>query len=499
MIFYKNLKKHKKTQEKNLVFSIFGDGVVSNEDDALAKPNACKDSFNLRFSDGALKTGLGFRDFQVPASTDDLQTCHTFDFAEKLDEIDGLWMDRWYNTNVERYVYTLLMIDSSQQIWGVPIVDQYEGMIWSKSTKLSSYPTFQCQYRINNTDSCLFFSKEGMLCMAATEEGIFDNVPALISGVVHYDKFFGITNTNRNTLIYTTNLNLKTWSSSESSAIEFLDNRGSFNKLVAFNDYVYLFREYGITKISIYTTKDNFSFTHLFTSSSKIYENSVCVCGDKVFFMTRDGLYAFNGNSVDKIAGQYDKYFKNLDNTNCSAVCLNGKYYIATKCDFGDGQNVGCEAKTSWTNNALFEVDIENFETNVYRGVDIRKVLTIDNPYMSKLVACFYNDYKTHVGELVTIGKTFGVSTQKERKSFKTDLGFKSKRKKIKEIVLNTKYACQMEIISDEETKTYSFTGDEKEQRLPVCCYGKDFQFVFKTNNENCYISKPMLIFDVVS
>ena len=56
-----------------------------------------------------------------------------------------------------------------------------------------------------------------------------------------------------------------------------------------------------------------------------------------------------------------------------------------------------------------------------------------------------------------------------------------------------------MEIISDEETKTYSFTGDEKEQRLPVCCYGKDFQFVFKTNNENCYISKPMLIFDVVS
>ena len=190
---------------------------------------------------------------------------------------------------------------------------------------------------------------------------------------------------------------------------------------------------------------------------------------------------------------------KNLDNTNCSAACLNGKYYIATKCDFGDGQNVGCEAKTSWTNNALFEVDIENFETNVYRGVDIRKVLTIDNPYMSKLVACFYNDYKTHVGELVTIGKTFGVSTQKEWKSFKTDLGFKSKRKKIKEIVLNTKYACQIEIISDEETKTYSFTGDEKEQRLPVCCYGKDFQFVFKTNNENCYISKPMLIFDVVS
>lgn len=64
MIFYKNLKKHKKTQEKNLVFSIFGDGVVSNEDDALAKPNACKDSFNLRFSDGALKRDLDLEIFK---------------------------------------------------------------------------------------------------------------------------------------------------------------------------------------------------------------------------------------------------------------------------------------------------------------------------------------------------------------------------------------------------------------------------------------------------
>lgn len=499
MIFYKNLKKHKKTEEKNLVFSIFANGLVSNQDDLVAKPNECKNFYNLTFCDGALKTGLGFKNFQVPASASDLETCHGFDFSSKMTAIKGIWMDRWYSTDTESYSYQLLMIDTDFVIYGVPLIDPYNGIVWSKSNKLSSYPTYFCLYRVDNEDASLFFSNEGMAYLAAYSEGIYDNVPAMISCVVHYDKFFGITNTNRNTLVYTSNLDITTWTDDESSTIEFLDSRGSFTKLVAFNDYVYLFREYGITKISIYTSKDDFSFTHLYTSSSKIYENSVCVCGDKVLFMTRDGLYSFNGSSVSKECEDYDKYFKNLDNTNCSSACLDGKYYLATKCNFDDGSLVGCESATSFVNNVLFEIDIENFELNLYRGIDILKVLAVDCPYMSKLCACFNNSYTLQVGELSFCGSTFGTSNEKSWQSFTTDLGYRAKRKKIKEIVLNTKFACDVEISSDEETKTFAFAGSEKEQRLPVSVYGKNFSFSFKTNAEQCEISKPMIVFDVVA
>lgn len=498
MIFYKNLKSHKKTKEKNLVFSIFANGVVSNEDDLVSKPNECKTFYNLSLVDGALKTGLGFKDFVVPATLEQPEVTHGFNFAEKIDEIQGVWLNRWYNTNIESFVYQILMTDSSNVVWGVPLIDAYEGFVWQISTKMQSTPTSYSRYRIANEDSALFFSADGMLYLAATAEGIYDNVPALISSVVHYDNFFGITNTNRNTLVYTTNLNLKTWSDEESSTIEFLDNRGSFTKLIAFNDYVYLFRENGITKISIYSSKNDFSFTHLYTSSSKIYENSVCVCGDKVFFMARDGLYTFNGNSVDKIMENCDKYFKNLDNSNCCCACLNGKYYLATNCDFNDGNSIGCES-SDYVNNVLFEIDIETLALNMLRGVDIRMLLSIDNPFMNKLCACFYNDYKQRVGELTDDGKVFENSQGKLWKSFYTDLDYKFKRKKIKEIIINTLYDCQVEIKSDEETKTFNFVGSEKEQRLPVCVYGKNFQFTFKTDSQNCEISKPMIVFDVVS
>ena len=498
MIFYKNIKKHKKTEEKDVVFSIFANGVVSNQDDLISKPNECKQFYNLSISDGALKTGLGFHDLQVPASTSDLETLHGFNFGEKIDEITNIWSDRWYNTDYETYIYNLLMMDSNYVIWGITLIDEDNGFVYERYSYLDYPPIYQCSYRIENTDCTLFFTKGGMLFLAAYQDKFCEEVPPLISSVVHYDNFFGITNTNRNTLIYTKNLDLTKWSDEENSTVEFLDNRGAFTKLVGFNDYVYLFRENGITKLSIYTNKDDFSFTHLYTSSSKIFENSVCVCGDKIFFVTRDGLYSFNGTSVNKVAVNLDKYFKNCDNTNCSSACLNGKYYFATKCHFDDGASIGCES-ASHVNNVLFEVDIETFDLNVLRGVDIRKLLAIDNPYMSKLCACFYNNFKQHIGELDFSGKIFTGINQKSWQSFETDLEFRFKRKRVKEIILETLYDCQVEIKSDEETKTFSFSGSEKQQRLPVCVYGKVFQFSFKTNTECCKICKPMIVFDVIS
>ena len=145
------------------------------------------------------------------------------------------------------------------------------------------------------------------------------------------------------------------------------------------------------------------------------------------------------------------------------------------------------------------EIDIETFEVNVLRGVDIKTLLAVDNGFMSKLCACFYNDYKNRLAELTCDGRIFGEVSDKEWKSFSTDLGYKSKRKKIKEIVLNTAYDIDVVITSDEEEKIFTFSGMPQEQRLSVCVYGKNFQFKFKSKEQNCDVKKPMIVFDVVS
>lgn len=499
MIFYKNLKKHKKTTEKNITFSVFGDGVISNEDDLISKPNECKYFHNFQVNDGALKTGLGFKDIEVPASEDDLETLHTYNLSlANLTEIKSLDSFRFKDIEDDRFYYHLNAVGQDDKIYICPLIDELGFPIAKSDVQLTGLVS-SCPYRLQDFDCILYFVDAGMVYSSAYNTVVCSNVPTLLSCVVHYDKFFGITNTNRNELIYQSNLNLIEYEEDDNSVIEFLDQRGSFNKLVAFNDYVYLFREYGITRISEYSTKDDFSFTHYYTSSSKIYENSICVCGDKVYFMSRDGLHTFNGTSVNKICEEYDSYFKNLDNTNCTSCCCDGKYYLATRCKFDDDLTLGCETEQNFKNNVLFEIDIETGKVEMLRGVDIKKIIAVDIPFFSKVVACFNGSNCGHIGELTHNGKIFNSVTNKVWKSFNTDFGYKGKEKRIKEIILTTTNPCEVEIISNDESKTYSFEGKDYEQRISANVVGKNFQIVFKTDEAESHISKPMIVFDVIS
>ena len=63
---------------------------------------------------------------------------------------------------------------------------------------------------------------------------------------------------------------------------------------------------------------------------------------------------------------------------------------------------------------------------------------------------------------------------------------------------MTTASAIEVEIKSDEETKTFKFSGSAKQQRMSVSVLGKIFQFSFKTDEENCDIKKPVVVFDVV-
>ncbi len=499
LIFYKNLKKHKKTNEKNITFSIFKNGVISNEDDLISNPNECKTFYNYTLIDGALKTGLGFKDVEVPESEDDLEDVHSFDMTEwNITEIQALDTFRYKHIQDDRFYYHMNIVDQNGYLYICSVIDEV-GYPIPKSDIGFNNIVSTCQYRLDDYDCILYFLPSGMISSSGYETEKYENVPPLLSVAVHYDKFFGITDTNRNELIYQDNLDLTTYDGADNKVIEFLDQRGAFNKLVTFNDYIYLFREYGITRISEYTASGDFSFNHLYSSTSKIYENSVSVCGDVIFFVTRDGLYSFNGSSVKKICEDYDIYFKNLDNTHCSACSLDGKYYLATRCKFDDGLSLGSENETLFKNNVLFEVDIETNSVDILRGIDIKKIVALDVPYFSKVIAIFNGENKGHLGELTHNGKIFNNVNQKFWCSFKTDLNYKGKMKRVKEIILNTETDCEVVIESDLETKTYTFEGSEKEQRSFCNVCGRNFQISFKTNSANCHISKPMIVFDVIS
>ena len=131
------------------------------------------------------------------------------------------------------------------------------------------------------------------------------------------------------------------------------------NRVVSFNDYVYVFRDFGVARVSAYGDQTNFSVSQLFISSAKIYGNSVCVCGDRIMFLSRDGIMSFDGYTTQKLNLGIESLLINVTNENCSSLYYNGKYYLALKLNFDDGEQIGCESyNEGYINNAIIEVDL---------------------------------------------------------------------------------------------------------------------------------------------
>ena len=488
MIFYKNLKPHKDVKNKTLVFSLFDEG-VKTKDDSVSKPNLCKKVFNFDFQSGALLPGLGIRELQIPTNISTMAGMHPIVISSFTPT--NLIQDRWYNADNGTYHQKIMIVGDDHCVYAVPIPDIFDGVPGLLANRLTSQPSCVCNYRIGDEDGTLYFAKNGALFLSYNQNLLFTDVPEMVSCVVHYNRFFGILKNERNKLIYTTKTNLQQWTTGEQTqVVEFLDDKGLFTKLVKFNDYVYLFMEYGITKISVYSASNDFSYTHLYLSSTRIFENSIQVCGDKIVFATNEGLYAFNGNSVTKILSDYDVYFKDLENKNCTSASFDGKYYLASK--------LKSEDDGICTNNVLFEIDINAKNVNICKGVDIKKMAVLQTDVMRGVLVLFNDLNSLKIGEITHDGNLFSDSLKKSWTSFETDLGQEAKRKHIKKIFLQTSTECKVKIKSDEDEKEYDFSGDSKIQELPVNICGNLFQFIFETESENCKICKPVIGFDVL-
>lgn len=267
--------------------------------------------------------------------------------------------------------------------------------------------------------------------------------------------------------------------------LDFSDERGDLNKLISFDDYLYIFRDYGITKLSIYSSDSEFSINHQYMSDSYIYPNSIAQSGDNVYFLERTGLKVFNGSSVNDVEIECIELIKACDQSKCWATSFNGKYYLACRCDFQDDKQIGCEGYTSgYINNALIVYDYQTEHIDIVRGVDINQVLALNNPLKAKLVACFNNQYKGKIGQLTRDGKLFGNALENLWQSTKNDLGYHGQKKRIKNITIKSLSDALLTIESESMARTYNITGKQNIQKIRTNVIGNEFSVKIEAQGE---------------
>ena len=335
---------------------------------------------------------------KFPQSTTDKNEKELNITSAGITNIQGITYFEQYSKSLGVTVHRLLVYADDKKVYINQLVDDMYDLFWLYSLTFDSAPQILC-YKHDDEDYMLLTSDNLMkVWRAGYSPYTIENVPIVTSMCACDGYIFCTIKDPAFKIWYTKEFDAEKVGnvSNVSNYISLEDDLGDAKKIVTFNEQVFVFREYGITKIEM--VKKEVFVSQIYLSNTRIHINTVNICGNNILFLTNDGIYSFNGVKVNKIELDLIDQL----NINCEkavASSLADKYYIALKVDFGDNKTVLGEE--DGLNNVLLIVDINDFSYQLIRGVDIKQMLPVKNEYFEKMLVIFNTGPIDKIGEIV--------------------------------------------------------------------------------------------------
>lgn len=447
-------------------------------------------AYNFDISDGALKDGLGIENL------DKAYLQKQSDLVYPPGEVLRAWQYYRYDFDLQRRDDKLIIYMSDGYLYYVGLFDQSVNFTKIENSLFSSPPNF-LNYRLNGQDVLIATSPEDeMLVFDGQQAHRVLDAPKITSMSIHYERLFATSSGESNQIWFSKELDPINWDINLESAgfIEMNDQRGALLEVMSFLDYVYVFREFGITRISAYADQTQFFVSHLFTSSGRICKNTVALCGDRVIFLTSSGLYAFDGLQTHKILDAITGGIRDLESAR--AVFYNGKYYLACKYDFGDNQKLHCE-NSDFVLNAIIEYDIIKKSYVVYRGIDTVSFCPLKLGTKELLALTVRGEKSSSLSVICQGGKYYQESLKKVWQSPYTDLGLGNYKKVLKALHITSHAPCLILINTDGQERQYDIGGGQGVTRITPKLKFNKISIAFVCERSPSYITRPVLELDI--
>ena len=471
--------------------SNFLNGISVGEfDSGLLPVTTAVSSYNYDFSGGSLKTGVGFYESLLELFTKESRETIKSQISA-IGSIIKTFVYRNYNNVKDEREDKLLLLSKDLSLFILNIKGENTSLERVRNILFTSVPE-AISYRLNGEDVLILSSKTDNMV-------IYDGVnlpyevldaPRISSMDIHYERLFVTTTHEKSKVLFSDDLDPTLWSIDldEAGFIEMVDERGALNRVISFNDYLYIFRDYGISRLTAFGSQEGFSVSHLFVSSSKIYPNSIAVCGDRIIFLASNGLYSFDGFTTTKILSNLSNSFM-LSNGASIGAFYEGKYYLACNLKFDDDKDFD---ETEFVNNALIIYDIKTKKYTITRGVDIVDIQPVNVGGYEKLYLCARNDNTNY--KVVSINNSGDFLSKPLKKVWKTDFygfGKKQKNKCVRSVAVYLNGGSS-------ELSVKSDTGQEKIIKLEhganeynFYVFGSKFSFTFTSFNSGGAILHP--------
>ncbi len=471
MIYYKNSISVPNVIKKRVTVSDFSDGLGSGKDGGLKNLSNAKYIFNFDVSSGALSAGVGLKEYKIngkPFALEDgvfpikLYYYKRYDYANFKDD------DRVLCYASNGFIYCLKLF--------------VENSCFTKTQiQFNSIPT-AIEYKYNDENVLLMSSQEDELYVFNGDDVVkVDDAPKISSMCVHNERIFATEGNGSTSLWFSDDFNPLNWyiSLDEAGFIDFQDERGALLKVISFLDYVYVFREFGISRLSAFGLQEDFSVSNLHFKVGKIYGDSVTDCGEHVYFVSTDGIYRFNGVDAVKILECYDEFLIGVDNSDCQGVYDNQKLYFNLKMKID-----GNEEKV------VIVYNLETKTSYVLRGAKISWLCPLKNS--QKTLLAVYNNGEKVATVVDGYGKLFNKPLKKVWQSNVTDFSIPSK-KRLYKVSAITKGDIKLEVLCDGKISKYDIKRSCQDVKPFV--KGEEFAMKIISYDNDPKIIRPTLYF----
>ena len=487
----------KKLKYKLFNYANFEAGINTDIDENIIPMNVSTNSYNFSYKNGALTTGMGVGDLKIRYDLTDEEKIRGIRYPEDV-ELLTIWNYENYFSETETLSRWLIFYGSDKRIYmHYMYINSGTILPLSSTLQVESVPKFMF-YRINGDPYYIFITKDaGMQAYNMRNQALrtITNIPTINSYCIHNNRLYVTDVDHKNQVWYSHEDDPTNWAinSDDSGSIEFKDRRGNCLKVVAFEDYVYVFREYGISKITAHKQQSEPQTENMFLSSNSIKGDTVCVCGDKILFMTTDGLYSFNGNTVSKIEVKVESLLRKITKYLC-AEYHNNAYYLACKINFDDNNLIGCEKNGDYTTNALLKFDLTTNELSILRGVDITFMNAIKEINQNFLAIVIKENDVHKIGVIDESGKVFNNNLAKYWKSGCWDFDMPNKKKLFKKFYINCEKDATITFIVDGQKYAYEILGSEDTITLSPNLRGYNLSVEISASDPETKISAPKIM-----
>lgn len=404
----------------------------------------------LGVTPATISTGVGESFYDVPEFTGDKKPRQLFMYLR-------------YDKDKKTPDHLLIARDTEGYFYKVSICKAND--TWTKLNFCFTEYATAINYRHEDKNLLLLCSKMNSLTIYdGTDFKLVNDAPRISSMCEHYGRIFASTYGEGNEVWFSDDYNPYNWNVSlnEAGYIKFSDPLGKVLKVVSFNDYVYVFREYAIHRLTAFGDQTNFEMVKVVELNERIYENSIAECRDKIMFMTSDGLYIFDGYNVKNVATEISLLKDLRSNYMCSGYS-NGHYYLAF---YKHNRPLIHDETGYFVNNYLLDYDIAKYRAEFTKGLNVWDILPVR---LNSTSTCYLlvNGIKPNtIGMLDYSGKYYNQDLKYQYRSVKFYFYELVREKTIKKIMIDTEYDCTITLETD--SLSYSFKVQGKKGYQPI-------------------------------